>query len=278
MFEVIILVVLAIVWMVFAAVQDIRTREIANWLNFSLIVFALGFRFFYSLFGESGFGFFYQGLIGLGIFFILGNLFYYSRIFAGGDAKLLMALGAILPFTPNFYLNLQTFILFFVLFLVTGSLYGLIFSLVLVFKNPKKFRKEFLSRFKSNKKLFYFSMVIGLVLMLLSFNYFGFLFFGMFVFILPYLYFYAKSADEACMIKKISGNKLREGDWLYKEIRVGKKLIKASWEGVTKKEIMVLKNKKNILIRQGIPFSPVFLIAFVILIWIWFFDLGFSLW
>jgi hypothetical protein len=29
--------------------------------------------------------FFYQGLIGLGIFFIIGNAFYYGRLFAGGD-------------------------------------------------------------------------------------------------------------------------------------------------------------------------------------------------
>jgi len=50
------------------------------------------------LFSEAGFGFFYQGLIGLGIFFVLGNALYYGRMFAGGDAKLMIALGAVLPF------------------------------------------------------------------------------------------------------------------------------------------------------------------------------------
>jgi len=118
MFEVIFLSALALIWIVFATVQDIRKREIANWLNFSLIIFALGFRFFYSLFSDFGFSFFYQGLIGFGIFLVLGNLLYYGRMFAGGDAKLMIALGAILPFTLVFNDNLRIFALFFILFLL----------------------------------------------------------------------------------------------------------------------------------------------------------------
>ena len=70
MIEVYVLFGLGLIWILFAVVQDIRTREIANWLNFSLIIFALGFRFFYSLFEMNDFGFFYQGLIGFGMAFI----------------------------------------------------------------------------------------------------------------------------------------------------------------------------------------------------------------
>ena len=102
MFEVIFLFVLALIWIMFATVQDIRKREVANWVSFSLIIFALGFRFFYSLFSDMGFDFFYQGLIGFGIFLILGNLLYYGKMFAGGDAKLMIALGAVLPFSVIF--------------------------------------------------------------------------------------------------------------------------------------------------------------------------------
>ena len=49
----------------------------------------------------DSFNFFYQGLIGLGIFFVLGNAFYYGRFFAGGDAKLMISLGAILPLSTS---------------------------------------------------------------------------------------------------------------------------------------------------------------------------------
>ena len=68
MFEVIFLGILALVWIVFATIQDIKSREIANWLNFSLIIFALGFRFFYSLFELNDFNFLYQGLLVLECF------------------------------------------------------------------------------------------------------------------------------------------------------------------------------------------------------------------
>lgn len=40
------LIVLCLIWIAFAVIQDLRKREIANWLNFSLIIFAIAFRFF----------------------------------------------------------------------------------------------------------------------------------------------------------------------------------------------------------------------------------------
>ena len=109
--EVIFLFVLGLLWIIFAVVQDIRKREIANWLNYSLVIFALGFRFFWGLF-LGDWNFLLQGLIGFGIFFVLGNLFYYMKMFAGGDAKLMMALGAVLPFGISFSYNLKFFVLF----------------------------------------------------------------------------------------------------------------------------------------------------------------------
>ena len=124
MYEMIFLWVLALIWIIFATVQDLKIREIANWLNFSLIIFALGFRFFYSLFALDSFVFFYQGLIGLLIFFFIGNMLYYGRMFAGGDAKLMIALGAILPFSGNFLDNLKLFTLFLLIFLFIAAFYS----------------------------------------------------------------------------------------------------------------------------------------------------------
>ena len=84
MFEEMFLVVLGLIWIVFAMVEDLKTREIFNWVNFSLIIFALGFRFFFSLFSGEGFQFFYQGLIGLGIFFVLGIYFIMEKCLLEG--------------------------------------------------------------------------------------------------------------------------------------------------------------------------------------------------
>ena len=144
--EIIFLLVLGLIWIIFATVQDSKKREIANWLNFSLIIFALGFRFFYSLF-SSDFLFFYEGLIGFGIFFILGNLLYYGKMFAGGDAKLFYALGAILPISTDFMRNLNYFGSFLIIFFVIAFIYSLGGSMIYGIKNFKNFKKEF-SKFK----------------------------------------------------------------------------------------------------------------------------------
>ena len=270
MFEVIFLFVLALIWIIFATVQDLKKREVANWLNFSLIIFALGFRFFYSLFSEIGFDFFYQGLIGFGIFFILGNLLYYGKMFAGGDAKLMIALGAVIPFSAIFNENLKMFLLFFVLFLLIGAAYSILASIYLSFRNFKRFKREFSKQFKKNKKLSILILFAALVLVVLSFLDNLFLLLGIIAFILPYLYIYVKSVDESCMVKKVQASKLTEGDWLYKDLKIGKKIIKAKWDGLSKSEIILIQRKFNsVIIRKGIPFTPVFLISFVALFCLW---------
>jgi len=279
MYEIIFLIVLALVWIIFASVQDLKKREVANWLNFSLIIFALGFRFFYSLFSRGDFAFFYQGLIGLGIFFIIGNLFYYGRMFAGGDAKLMIALGAVLPFSESFYINLNIFFLFIFIFFFVGAFYGLGISLFLGLRNFKKFKEEFFRQFEKNKKLIYFPMIFGLILMLFGFIESLLLFLGILLFAIPYFYLSAKSIDEVCMIKKVKTKNLTEGDWLYRNVRVKGKIIKKSWNGLSKNDVKLLKkHKKKVVIRQGIPFVPVFLISFLILVWLWLSKLWYPFW
>jgi Flp pilus assembly protein protease CpaA len=272
-FEVIFLGVFALIWIIFATVQDLKKREVSNWLNFSLIIFALGFRFFYSLF-NGNFNFFYQGLIGFGIFFILGNLFYYGRIFAGGDAKLMIALGVVLPLEYSFFNNLELFSLFLFLFFFVGAFYGLFVSIILTIKNFRKFKKEFKKKFKENRLYFLISSLLGIFIILFGFFETFFIFIGIFIFIIPYLYLFAKSIDEICMIKNLDTKKLTEGDWLYKNVRIGKNLIKANWEGLTKKQIKEIQRKYNkVQIRQGIPFVPVFLISFIIFLGLYYFGM-----
>lgn len=265
MYEVIFLWVLALVFIIFAVVQDVKTKEIANWLNFSLIIFALGFRFFYSLFSGDNFSFFINGLIGFAIFFILGNLFYYSHLFAGGDAKLMIALGTILPISSRFFSNLQIFINFLLLFLLSGFIYTIFSSFILVVKNFKKFKKEFAKQIREKKKLAYIFICFSIVLLLLGFVEILFFFFGIIFFISFYLYIYSKAIDESCMVKFILTKKLREGDWLYSNVKVGKKIIKSKWDGLSSNEIREIKRHyKSVKIREGIVFSPVFLIAFIL--------------
>lgn len=132
---------LAFVFTLIASVQDLKKREVANWLNFSLIAFTLTFRAFYSI-QTKDLDFFILGILGLGIFVCLAYLFYYGKIFAGGDAKLLMAYGIILPYKNYSSLFLMTLLFVFILFLI-GAVYSLIFSLSIVAKTNKNSEKNF---------------------------------------------------------------------------------------------------------------------------------------
>lgn len=276
MIEVIFLLVLAFVWIIFAVFSDIKRTEIPNWLNFSLIIFALGYRFFYALFSLGNFNFFYQGLIGLGIFAVVGNLLYYGRTFAGGDAKLMIALGAILPFSGNFFTNVKIFVSFVFLFLITGAIYGIFTSGYFAAKNFKEFKREFAKRYNIYLKRNLIIMIFALLVMSGGIFFNGLLLYlGALLFFLPLLYVYAKSVDESSMKKRINPKFLREGDWLYKDLKVGNKTIKANWDGLDKSDIKLLKKKvKLVTIRKGVVFAPVFLISFFILVYIYFFNLG----
>ena len=266
MMEIYVLFGLGLIWILFATIEDIRTREIANWLNFSLIIFALGFRFFYSLFEMDGFGFFYQGVIGFGIFFVLSNLFYYGKMFAGGDQKLMMALGAVLPFSLDFNYNLKLLGGFVFLFLIVGAVYGLAASLYFGIRNFDKFRKEFVKQIGKRRSFVTVFLALAFVFLILGFWQSALFSFGIFFFVIPYFYLYVKSVDEACMVRKVKTSKLTLGDWLYKNEKVGTKVVKATWDGLTEKDIKLLRKRGGeVYIRYGVQFAPVFLISFVLL-------------
>ena len=264
MFEVWFLFAVGFAWILFASVQDIKSREVANWISFSLIIFALGFRFFYSLF-SGDFNFLLQGVLGLGIFFAIGYLFYYSRMFAGGDTKLMIALGSVIGFSGDFLNNVKSYLLFIFLFLLVGAVYGLVAAIIIGLRHFQNLKKGFSAEFKKYKNISYLFMVLGILLMAAGFwqNY---LFaFGVLIFLFPYFYIYAKAVDDFCMVKRVPVGQLTEGDWLHEQVKIGRKLIVPQWGGLEKKDIILIRKKfKFVLIKNGIPYIPVFLVAYLL--------------
>lgn len=271
--EYIFLFVVALVWMIFASVQDLKVREVANWLNFSLVGVALAYRAFYSI-EYNDYSFFLFGLLGVCVFFLISQAFYYGRIFGGGDAKLLVGVGAVLPFNSFGEFILQGGLFLFVLFLV-GAIYSLIYSLFLAFKNRKKFIGSFLKIGKDfNWKLYglLFLFVFGIV----SYGYkisYGILFVVV-LFMLSILYIYLRAIDKSCMLIHVDARNLREGDWIGEKIKIHGKEIGSSVHGLNMNEIkLLIKRGKKVLIKQGIPFVPVFLISYIIMLFFFFFEL-----
>jgi len=264
-----ILTVLAFIWLIFAIVQDFKYREIANWLNFSLAIFAMAARLFYSIF-LNNYDYFFFGIFGLAVFFIVGHLFYYVRIFAGGDAKLLIAFGAVVPFANTFYENSLIMMLFIFALLFLGAFYSLIYSLILSYLNYKKFTKEFARQVRINEKYFYLAVFFGVVLsvIVLFSGETAFFAFPLLILLFPLLLVYAKAVETSCMIKYVDAKSLTIGDWLVDPLKIKNKVIKPNWEGIDEKQVKFIKKyyKKKVLVKYGVPFSPSFILAFIFLL------------
>ena len=273
------LIAIGIIWIFFAVLQDLKRREVDNLWNFSLIAFALAYRLAFSSY-SGNYWFFINGILGLAIFLFLGNLFYYSRLFAGGDAKLVIALGTILPLSYNWITNFKIFGLFILLFLVLGSIYSLIWAVVLVLENFHEFKKQIVLQWKKHAILFWIVIVVAIISSFLIYYASGStslsILFGIVLILFPILFVFAKAVEESGLKKWISPQKLTEGEWLYHDINVAGRKIKASWDGVSADELRLIKKKykKDVLIKEGIPFTPSFLLAFICLL-ILFWSFGF---
>ena len=251
-----------------ASFQDLKRREVDNWLNLLLLFSGIGFLVFRAVFeSASSANLIIFGVLSFLIIFVLVNLFYYGRVFAGGDAKLLFAMFALFVgiSLEKTLINIGLFVLFLML---AGSVYGLVYSGVLFVRDFKNVKREFKKGFE-NIYLRY-TVFAGVVLFALS--YVSWFFFIPAVFFLagPVLYVFAKSLEKEIMTRSVNASDLREGDWLVRDIRVGGKVVRAGWEGVSKKDLELLKKvEKKIKIKEGLPFVPAFFIAFIL--W-WFRD------
>ncbi len=257
---------LAFLWTIFAVVQDLKTREVANWLTFSLIAFAFAYRAFYAVFVRD-YQFFLLGLIGFFAFVLVSYGLYYGKVFAGGDAKLLMGYGAILPYSQYgglFFLSMG----FLILLLMIGAVYSLAFSaFVIVPRHGARFRRAFSEWWNSYRGVMISSIGLFLFFVVMSFYYFFAVPF-VFLAIVPLTYAYTK-AVEVCMIKRVGASRLQEGDWLVNDVRIGEMVIKKSVHGLSREEIAILrKTGRAVVIKEGVPFVPTFLFALIVMVYV----------
>ena len=240
------LLVIGAVWLAAAAVFDVKTKEVPNWLNFSLLIIALAFRALYSVMAWDYWPF-VNGIIGAGVFFLLANIFYYSGMFGGGDAKLLMALGAVIGVSYGWQDNFINYLIFVLLFLIVGFVYGVLMSAALIAKNWKKkgkeIKKEFSGQYKSKKVLFLITLLTAVVVlgMLYKYNLFDiWIAFPVVIALamLPLMWVYARTIENTLMVKKVLTDNLREGDWLYRDVELKNGgVIKSNFDGLTKSEV-----------------------------------------
>lgn len=258
------------------SITDLKTREVPDWLNYGLVISGIGVNLLLSIIYSNLF-FIANSIAGLLVFFIIAYVMFYAGQWGGGDSKMLMGLGSMIGIDVQFKTS-QFLLGFFVNALFIGAIYGLLWSILLIFKNKKKFLKE-LNKILVNKPMLKAKKIILIAMALM--------FVVLFIVRLPYakvlilsiaflaltsfyLWIFVKAVEKSSMYRLVEPSKLTEGDWIVKDVIVDKEHICGPKDlGIEKSQIRRLiklyrqGKVKKILIKEGIPFVPSFLISFI---------------
>jgi len=261
------------IYLIIASYSDFKTREVPDILSFTFIALGIMFNLARTIifWDISYIAFSIAGSIAL---IILSLILFYGGQWGGGDAKLLIGIGAWYGITLFEFPKLITFL---VNMLIFGAVYGVIYAIYLALSNRSKI-KEYMN--EQGKKLIVSKRIIriAVIIMIISAillweNQIAILFFSLAV--LMFFGFYAlifvRAIESKVLIKTISITKLTEGDWVLDTIKKGKTVyFTPKKTGVSKQDIILLQKLhsqkiiKEVKVKDGIPFIPSFLIAFII--------------
>ena len=217
-----------------------------------------------------------SSLVGLLIAFCIAYFMFDAGQWGGGDSKMIMGLGAMIgiDFSKGMFL-----FGFFINALLAGAGYGLLWSIILAVKNRKKFSKEFrkglLKESAAKTKKFMLGGLVFMTILLFFTEQYpikvmasSLAFMSLVTF---YLWIFVKAIEKSSMYKLVEPVKLTEGDWIVNDVYVGRQYICGPKDlGIDKRQIRKLieyykKGKvRRILIKEGIPFVPSFLVAFIV--------------
>jgi len=246
-----------------ATVSDLKKREVPNFLSFFLLFSAIGIRII-SFVCKPSLNAAIKPLLGLAFTLPVAFALYYLKQWGGADAKLFIALGIALGWSHEKFSILN----FSLLLLIAGGLYGIASLIYLAIKQREKlgFKKEL----RQKRKYFFLAIFITLIIIFLSFKFIQILPFALLPIPTFFAFIFAKKLDKL-FIKKIPPEKLVEGDWIAQTCKENRKIICTPRTIATKKiikKLIELKKKKKlsyIKIKEGIPFIPSFLFAFILL-------------
>jgi len=266
-----ILLWLAGIMLVIGSYTDIRWRIVPDWLSYSAIVAGFVVRLMYSIITVNWYPI-VEGLVGFGIFFVLACVAFYTKVWGGGDSKVLMALGSLIGI---WWIPDHLMFALLTNFLLVGGLYGLGYFIVLGVAHFTKV-KNTASMLLSQKAVATFHAIVYVVLGLfivagLVLRSFSFTVLGLGFVMIFYMFILSKSIEKACFIKDQPLSKVEEGDWVIEAVVVkGRTLASPKDPGITQEQIDEIKRLskkhhiKTIKIKEGIPFIPNFLITFLV--------------
>ncbi len=267
------LLIIAFAGSVLAGIIDLKTTEIPDWIPYAMAAIGIVGNLVKAYLLGNYTPILLSVVVGL-LFLGFGFLLYFTGQWGGGDAKLLSAIGFLLPqysgaksffpFPVSFFFNV-----FFV-----GSIYMLSYIFVMSLIN-KKIWNHFVTDFKASARELMF-LSFGIIVFLaiftfLSVNYFGLatvnemivfdlIVVGMAVGLFA-VWRFGKTVEEVGFKRKIKVKDLKEGDVLD-DSKV--------WEGLTKEQVKEIKKsgKKTVVIKEGVRFGPTFALALVVTVFL----------
>ena len=264
-----ILLVVALGGSVLAGIIDLKTTEIPDWIPYVMIGVGIAGNLVKSYLLWTYTPILLSVLVGL-LFLGFGFMLYYTGQWGGGDAKLLSGIGFLLPQLSGIRTFFPFPLSFFFNVFFVGAFYMIGYTVVMALMNRRilvAFAKDLKGRIKEllllNLGIIVFLGIIGVY----TVNHLGIvtagdmLIFGGAVLAMTIgmftLWRFAKAVEDIGFKRKIKVSKLREGD-----VPDDSKI----WEGLTKDQVEKIKKsgKKEIVIKEGVRFGPVFAIALIV--------------
>lgn len=238
-----------------SSITDIRRKEVPDFLTNTFILFGTlsQLTIFISTWN-------WDRLIWVAIssaFSVaVGILLYFSGIWGGGDVKVLAACALLFGYVE---MDELFFLKFFSNFLLVGAFYGSAFFSLVFLRN--------FSRISRWRKMFNFALIACVLLLSLLFHQFWYV-----ILMGGILIWLSVNAEwvEGSMRKYVEIPRLTEGDWLVKPVKYKGIVVEPRPTGLTKEDLKKLRRlyrmgrMKKVLIKEGAPFVPAFLIAFLL--------------
>jgi len=248
---------ITLIAIIFATISDLKTFEIPDSISYFLIIFGISAQIILATTSQS-----LQPinalLISLAIASAIAIPLFLLGQWGGGDTKLLLGVAAMIP---TFHTAALPFIITFTfnLFLLGGA-YAILIMAYLSAKNWKR-----LVKISPLAKTLLIITTVSLILPFFLKNIF-FIFLPIIAVGITITHL-ALLLQKHFFIKKIRPSQLTEGDWITKDLKIGKKTIyKVRKIGVLDKDIRKIQRnyKKSIEIKTGIAFGPSFLFSILI--------------
>ncbi len=257
---------LTILTLLIASYADLKRREVPDWLSYGFLMAVLGIRAIFAV--EYGWSLIISGILGLLVCFALACLLYYTNQWGGGDSKVLMGMGALIGINIPFQSSSLNLFWFLLALLFLGAVYGLVWMLIVALKYKHTFREQWVLTLRHSKRwqITITLFTIGLAFLALFYPFVWPI--VPFPAVVLYLFLFVNTVERSCFYVYRSPKNLVEGDWLAEDIRIGVRKVLPP-KTLEREDLLLLKNLeaekklKKVLIKEGVPFVPSFMLAYL---------------